>query len=80
MTCSCLLLRSNLCQKVSLPLSIYAAYAYDAIMVFVQALKSHIEKNGANGMDVKEAALNGSLLYSNIMEIQNFSSNFIQQS
>ncbi len=63
-------------QKVSLPSSIYAAYAYDAIMVLMQALTFLMQKIGSNGMDMREAALNGSLLYSTIMEIQNFSSNF----
>ena len=48
-------------------------------MVFVQALRFHMHKNGLSEMDITDVALNGSLLYSTIMEIQNFSSNSILQ-
>jgi len=45
----------------------------------VQALRFHMQKTGLSEMDITDVALNGSLLYSTIMEIQNFSSNFILQ-
>ena len=48
-------------------------------MVFVQALRFHMHENGLSEMDITDVALNGSLLYSTIMEIQNFSSNSILQ-
>ena len=48
-------------------------------MVFVQALRFHMHENGLSEMDITDVALNGSLLYSTIMEIQNFSSNLILQ-
>ncbi|KAK4023278.1 hypothetical protein OUZ56_008696 [Daphnia magna] len=57
-----------------LPSSIYAAYAYDAIMVYTQALAFHVKKSGSSRNSVMEAALNGSLLFNTILEIQNFSS------
>jgi hypothetical protein len=47
-------------------------------MVFVQALKFHMQKSGSNELNMTSVVLNGSLLYSTLMEIQNFSSNFIQ--
>lgn len=57
-----------------LPSSIYAAYAYDAIMVYTHALAFHITKSGSSRSSVMDTALNGSLLFNTIMEIQNFSS------
>ncbi|XP_057364549.1 receptor-type guanylate cyclase Gyc76C-like [Daphnia carinata] len=57
-----------------LPSSIYAAYAYDAIMVYTHALAFHVKKHGSSRNSVMEAALNGSLLFNTILEIQNFSS------
>lgn len=53
---------------------INAAYAYDAVTVIVKALVHYATKLGLKGDSLKSAALNGSVLFSTIIEIQNFSS------